>query len=49
MKKVLVTLLGLFGAFRSDLAPHGDSSPEELPPFPPRYVPADRCSTLLRK
>ena len=41
LKKVLVTLLGLFGALRSHSSPHSDSAPGELcPPFPPRYAPA---------
>jgi len=53
LKKVLVTLLGLFGAPHSQSAPpavirclHSNSAPVELwPPFPPRYAPdyLSRC------
>ena len=57
LKKILVTLFGLFGAFRSHSAPpavilrsYSDSAPGELcPPCPPRYAPAisTRCWTFF--
>ena len=41
LKKVLVTLLGLLGAPRSDSAPHDDSVPGKFCPLAPsHYVPA---------
>jgi len=41
LKKVLMTLLGLFGAPTVIQRPHNDSAPGELCPlWPPRYSPA---------
>ena len=40
LKKVFVTLLGLYGAPAVIWRPHIDTAPGELcPPCPPRYVP----------
>jgi len=41
LKKVPVTLLGLFGGARRHSTPHSDSAPGKLCPFcPPRYAPS---------
>ena len=39
LKKVLVTLLGLFGALRNNSRPHGDSAPGKFPPLPSFITP----------
>jgi len=48
LKKALVTMLGLFGALRSESAPHGDSGPGKFFPLTPSHYASALCIRKLQ-